>query len=206
MTDEQNSTNQPSPATATPVPAPVPAPDGAFVLPTTGIPQPQPAQPDAYDPAFVPAAPVENVGRGALLALVALPVGVAAWVLIWQLGFIASIVAFAIALLAVFLYRRGSGGVVGRAGAFTIVGIVAVTLVLAFFGGYASDLIPYYTEATGLSAVSAVTDPVFWDAYGAMMSDPSVSGAIARDAAMAFGFGALGCFGVLRAVFRKQAA
>ena len=51
----------------------------------------------------------ENVGRGVLFSLLAIPVGVAAAVLIWQLGFIASITSFAIAAGAAWLYTRGAG-------------------------------------------------------------------------------------------------
>ena len=53
--------------------------------------------------------PAEQVGRGIALALIALPLGVVVWVLLWSIGFVSSIVALGVALAALSLYRRGSG-------------------------------------------------------------------------------------------------
>jgi hypothetical protein len=41
--------------------------------------------------------PSENVQRGVIFALIALPVGVVAWDILWSFGFVASIVAFGVA-------------------------------------------------------------------------------------------------------------
>jgi hypothetical protein len=70
----------------------------------------------------------ENVLGGALLALLAIPVGVIALTLLWSIGFIASIVGFLVAFSAFWLYRRGSGGTISRVGAWTITAIVVFTL------------------------------------------------------------------------------
>ncbi|MES1169149.1 MAG: hypothetical protein ABUL47_00505, partial [Leifsonia sp.] len=64
--------------------------------------------------------PSENLQRGVIFALIALPAGVIAWDLLWSFGFIASIVSFGIAYLAARLYRFGSGGRISRSGAIAV--------------------------------------------------------------------------------------
>jgi hypothetical protein len=80
-----------------------------------------------------PQARVENVGGGALLALLAIPVGVVALALIYAIGFFSSIVGLLIAYCAVWLYKRGSGGAISRVGAWIVTAIVVVTLVLGIW-------------------------------------------------------------------------
>ena len=76
----------------------------------------------------------ENVGRGAPAALVTVPVGVIAWVIVWGFGFVASIVGFVVALLALRLYLWGAGRI-SRAGAAVVLLTTTVTLLVAFFAG-----------------------------------------------------------------------
>ncbi|MEO7016604.1 MAG: hypothetical protein ABI130_05820 [Leifsonia sp.] len=45
--------------------------------------------------------------RGIALSLLVMPVGVVLWVLIWNVGFIASIVSYGVAFAEVWLYRSG---------------------------------------------------------------------------------------------------
>jgi hypothetical protein len=113
-------------------------------------PQPEP---------LTPSLPPENTTRGVLLALVALPVGVLVWLLLWSVGFVASIVAIGIALAALFLYRRGSGGRIGTLGAATVTAITVVGIVAAFVGGsllHAADTAPIPTGDLVVSIVFAV--------------------------------------------------
>lgn len=159
--------------------------------------------PAEYSPDAAPQV-IENIGRGALLALLALPVGILAWVLLWQAGFIASIVGFGVAVAATFLYRMGSGGVISRVGAVIVIGVTALTLVLAFVAGLVSDVLPIYTDITGAGAVESLLQPAFWSGFSDIVSDPEIAGEIAKDAAIAFGLGALGCFSVLRGAFRPS--
>ncbi len=74
--------------------------------------------------------------RGTLLALLIIPAGIIAWVVLWQFGLIASIVALGIAIGALWLYRIGSGGRISRTGAIRVTIITVVTLLLAFLGGW----------------------------------------------------------------------
>jgi hypothetical protein len=83
------------------------------------------------------------------------------WVVIWSIGFVASIVAFGIAFAAVWLYRKGSGGLVTRAGAWVITIIVIATLLIAFWLGMVVDY------AGGPSHLSLLGNPVFWNYFRA---------------------------------------
>ncbi|HEY5230431.1 MAG TPA: hypothetical protein VIJ11_06035 [Galbitalea sp.] len=75
----------------------------------------------------------ENVLTGALFALLVLPVGVVVIVLLSSINFVASIAGYLIAFLAVLLYRRGSGGVISRVGAWTITAIVLATVLIGIW-------------------------------------------------------------------------
>ena len=77
--------------------------------------------------------------RGLALALLAIPAGVTAWVLLWQFGFIASVVAWGIAAGAAWLYRIGASQDVTKAAAPYIITIILLGVILAFLGGIVSD-------------------------------------------------------------------
>lgn len=133
--------------------------------------------------------------RGTLLALAIIPVGIIVWVLIWSLGFIASVVAFAIAIGAMYLYRLGAGRM-GRTGAIRVALITIVTLVLALIAGYAWDLASAFARVNDSSPLDALNFPNFWPVvFEAMFTDGLFS------TLLALGFGVLGCFSVLRAGF-----
>ena len=146
-----------------------------------------------------PEAP-ENVLRGFLFSLIVVPVGVVAWVLIWELGFVASVVAFGIAAATVWLYRRGSGGKVSPRGAIAIVAVVIGTLLLAFYSGLVWDYVLAVGKQVGLSPVDALTNPAFWPSFNADFG--SIVSANGTGLLFAFGFGAIGVFSTLRRVLR----
>ncbi|GEA89799.1 hypothetical protein [Cellulomonas cellasea] len=156
--------------------------------------------PSAPPVAPPPVAQPANVGRGALLALATIPVGIAAWVLLWGMGFIASIVAALVAFLAVRLYVLGAGRLT-RTGALVVLAITVVTLVLAFVGGIAWDAATAVGEETGTSAWGALTDPTFWSWFSSIL--PEVLPEYGTDIAWAAGFGALGSFTTLRGAFTQ---
>jgi hypothetical protein len=107
--------------------------------------------------------PAENRARGTLFALPIVPAGIVAWSLVSAVGFIAGWIAIAIALGALWLYRKGSGGRIGVNGAVRVSIITVVTLVLAFFAGLiASDLFgaPPQT-ADGDLVISIVLSAIF---------------------------------------------
>jgi len=150
------------------------------------------AEPPASTAAATPALPPENVVRGSLLALIVLPAGVVIFVLLWNLGFISALVGFGVAFGAFYLYRLGSGGRVSIPGAAVITGITVVTLVLAFLIAIASDV----ASIRG----SSIPQELFGPYLGAAL------GANGLNALITVGFGVLGCFAVLRNVFREAKA
>ena len=149
--------------------------------------------------------PAENVLRGTLLSLLVVPVGIVVWLIIWNIGFIASIVSFGVAMLAVVLYRVGAGGVIGRAGAVSITLVTLVTVTLAIFVGLVSDVANLVASELGMSPYDAVIQPGFWPLFQDIMF---VQGGISENGlqlAIAFGLGLLGCFSVLRSAFTATA-
>lgn len=143
--------------------------------------------------------PPENVRRGVIFALLALPAGVIAWDLLWSVGFIASIVAFGVAYLAARLYRLGSGGRVTRSGAIAIAVITIGTLIVAFISGFAIDIVGEYSRVTGASITESLLSPRFWSIVFTSMAAPQSLISLLLAAV----FGALGCFSILRNAFRQ---
>ncbi len=135
----------------------------------------------------------ENVVGGALLALLAIPVGVIALTLLWSIGFIASIVGFLVAFSAFWLYRRGSGGAISRTGAWTITAIVVFTLA---FGLWVAMVVGF---SGGLGQLGNIGAPDFWrqfnDHFGDIVNENLLS------VVLVFAFGALGAFRILGRAF-----
>lgn len=139
----------------------------------------------------VPQVP-EKVGRGLLFALGGVAVGVIATVLVWQMGFVASITSFLLAWLSGVLYTRGAGAP-PRKGAVPFLVLIVVGVLFAFFAAVFSDfyrwaseydLNPFSLMMVGLSM------PEFWKDNGFTLVIFLV-------------FGALGVFGVFRQLLRK---
>ncbi|MEN9620774.1 MAG: hypothetical protein RL499_967 [Actinomycetota bacterium] len=159
-----------------------------------------PETPDVPETAAV--SPVrENVLRGTLLALLAVPAGVALWLVIWNLGYLAAIVSFAVALGAAFLYRVGSGGTVSKVGASIVTGIVVVTVLLSFYAGLVSDYANVVASQLDISPFEAMGQPLFWSSFHAGL--PVVLEGNVINVGLALLFGVLGSFGVLRAAFQS---
>src|ERR1700709_1746382 len=106
----------------------------------------------------------ENVIGGAMLALLAIPVGVIALTLLWSIGFVASIVGFLVAFTAVWLYRRGSGGVISQVGAWLITALVVFPLA---FGLWVAMVVDY---AHGLGHLGNIGYGDFWAQFNADFS------------------------------------
>ncbi|HEX7834002.1 MAG TPA: hypothetical protein VF479_00875 [Pseudolysinimonas sp.] len=151
-----------------------------------------------------PSTPSENVPRGTLLALLIIPAGIIVWVIVWGLGFIASIVALGIAIGALWLYRLGSGGRISRAGAVRVTVITVVALLLAFWAGLVSDALPFYASQRNIDYISALTSGDFWSLFNHAVANNF--GEVAGQFAIALAFGALGCFSVLRTAFVQTRA
>lgn len=146
--------------------------------------------------------PSENVQRGVVFALIALPAGVVAWDILWSFGFVASIVAFGVAYLAVRLYRFGSGGRVSRTGAIAVAVVTIGTLIIAFISGFAVEVIGLYSQQFGTSIPETLVAPRFWSIVFSAMASPQALPSLLLAAL----FGALGCFGTLRSAFLQTRA
>ena len=135
----------------------------------------------------------ENVIGGALLALLALPVGVVILTLISSIGIVASIVGFLVAFAAVWLYRRGSGGAISRTGAWIVTGIVVLTLLL---GIWVSLVVAF---ARGLGHLANIGLPDFWPQFNQNLPDDINSNILFI--VLIIVFGALGAFRILGRAF-----
>jgi hypothetical protein len=148
-------------------------------------------------------APTENVVRGALLALIVIPVGVALWVAVESLGVVVGVVAFGISFGAYWLYQRGAGGVISRTGAWIVAAIVVVTLGLSIFFGMMADYAIGVGENYGLNPWDVFFSPVFWPNFthnfGALFSANVTFYLIAIVIAI------LGAFRTLQRAFRSTA-
>lgn len=166
-----------------------------------------PAEPfaAAAEPFAVQAEPLppENLVRGLLLSLLAVPAGILVFVLIWNLGFIASIVGFGVAFAAFFLYRLGSGGRVSMRGAVVIALVTIVTLVLAFIAAEVFTVAGEIAKVNDVSVTEVLASPELFGFVVNVLTSPEIAGALAGDAVMTLLFGAIGCFAVLRGAFRE---
>jgi hypothetical protein len=154
--------------------------------------------------ATTPSLPSENVQRGTLMALLIVPAGIIAWVVLWQFGLVASIVAFGVAIGALWLYRFGSGGRISRTGAVRVTIITIVTLLLSFLAGLVADVVPLYASQRNIDLVSALTSSEFWTFFNHALANNI--GNVAFPLILALGFGVLGCFSVLRSAFVQTRA
>lgn len=143
----------------------------------------------------------ENVVRGALFAAIAVPVGIVLWVIIWSIGIVSALVAFAVAAFAAWLYRKGSGGLVSKVGALVIAGIVLGTILLSFYFGLVSDYAKYAGEQLGLNPFAAVLDPLFWPNFNADFG--TLMNGNLLNLVFALALGTLGAFSVIRKAHRS---
>jgi hypothetical protein len=135
----------------------------------------------------------ENVIAGFLFALLAIPVGVVALTLLWSVGVVLGLVGFLVAFCAFWLYRRGSGGVISRVGAWTILAIVLFTLA---FGLWVAMVVDY---SHGVGHLDNLGNPTFWPQFNHDFPD-NVSNSV-LPIVLVFVFGAFGSFRVLGRAF-----
>ena len=155
-------------------------------------------------PASVPAP--EDVNRGTVVALLAIPVGIIVFVLIWSIGFIASAVTLGVAYLARFLYVLGSGGGISRLGAIRVAIITIVTVILSVVAGLISDVALGISQVTDLSPIEALTSSRFSEVFTAYLTEPELQYSPWPSVLIALAFGAIGCFSLLRATLRGSSA
>lgn len=145
----------------------------------------------------------ERVGRGLALALLVIPAGIVVWTIIWNLGFVASIVSWGVVAGAVFLYRVGSKARVTRGAYWGLIAIVAVTVVLSLLAGIFTDIV----KVVGIPLGDALTRADFWHVYADnIFSNGDMWGAYMPQVLMAVAFAALGCFMTFRRLSREARA
>ena len=161
-------------------------------------------------PAFAPAptltsplgiAPDERVARGLAVALLAVLAAGTLAVVVWNLGFVASITSALLAIGASVGYTRAAGAAPRRGLGPLVVLIVlgVVGTALAFVGWDASQ---YYSAHAAEAASAGVTRSSFvWQ----NVTDGQVLSSYAGDLAFYFVFAVLGTFGVVRRLLRQQA-
>ena len=182
-----------------------PAPEGA--QPPAGAAAPHDAAP-AYTPLDPFAAPqpfsqAERVGRGIALALLIIPAGVIVWTVLWNIGFIASIVTWGVAVGAVWLYRAGSKARVTRGAFWGIIAIVAVTIVLSLLAGIFADLVAVLKIPLGDALTDGRVWSLFWDN---LFTNGDMWQSYLPSVLLALLFAVLGCFTTLRRASRESRA
>jgi hypothetical protein len=138
-------------------------------------------------------APPENVGVGASLALLTIPIGVVIVVAIVSIGVFASIAGYVLALLGVWLYRRGSGGTISRTGAWIVTGTVVASILV---GMWASMVVSF---AHGLAHLGNIGLAQFWPQFG--QDFPALLSEDALVLVLVLAFGVIGSFRTLRRAF-----
>lgn len=157
--------------------------------------------PDAMSTTVPSATPPALLVRGVALSLLVIPLGAAAWLILWNMGFIASIVSFGIAAGAVALYRGGSKHPVNRTAFWALIIVILVAVVVSFFVGVAADIAKFLEMDAGTAVVSGE----FWDTYWINIFDnPDMWDSYGNDILMSLLFTGLGCFTVLRRAARES--
>ncbi|MDI2036554.1 hypothetical protein [Paenarthrobacter nitroguajacolicus] len=157
--------------------------------------------PSAYG-APIPATPREDVGRGTIFALAALPIGVILWMVIWGFGWMSSLVTFAAAVMAAKFYVAGAGSL-SRKGVWVVAAVTTATALLSFVGGVWLDAVQYL----GREPLAMVLDSEPWSLIGnGLAYNPDFVGFYMKDFLLALLFGALGCFFTLRQLFAATKA
>jgi hypothetical protein len=140
--------------------------------------------------------------KGLLLAILAIPVGIVLWVILWNFGFIASLVSFAIAWLAVYLYKLGSKHDVSRRAAPYLLTIILVGVVLAFLSGIALDALKAYIQDTDLSELDALFSADYWSFFFEnIFTNGELWSTYAVNLVISLVFGILGCFSIIKSLF-----
>ncbi len=113
-------------------------------------------------PAASPAIPAaeENVQRGTIFALAAIPISIAAFALIGGLtGFITGILAIVVPYITAYLYSKGAGAPLSRRGWAPFIGVAGAAVVLGTFSGVVGGVYSAYQAVGGSGGLFA---SAFW--------------------------------------------
>jgi hypothetical protein len=173
-------------------------PGQSYPAPTEAAPVPQATFPgvptDLGAPAVtVPEAP-ERVGRGLLFASLGVLAGVVLTVVIWRLGFVASLTSLLLAVGAGWLYVKGAGAP-PRKGLVPLLLLIVAGVVVALLVAVASDIWVAYLNAFPDADTTELVQAVqFYLFDGETWSDSGV----VRSVIMFVLFAALGMFSIVR--------
>ncbi len=97
-----------------------------------------------------PAQPIENVGRGATFALLAIPAAIIIFAVVGgMLGLVSGFAAIAIPYIAQWLYTKGAGAPLGKAGWAPFVGIASLAVFIGTFVGIIGGFYHSFTRVGG---------------------------------------------------------
>jgi hypothetical protein len=144
---------------------------------------------------------VEIVPRGILWSLAAIPLGMAVAVVIWKLGFVASISSFVVAGVGAYLYTKGARTPPKR-GLAPLIGVIVVGVVLSFLAIVVADMVEYYDTPDG-QALGYPSAPAF---VRTNLFNGDLLATYGSDLVMFALFAVLGIFGTLRRLMRGRTA
>ncbi len=142
--------------------------------------------------------------KGLMFALAVIPLGVLAWLFLWQYGFIASVVAWGIASGAIWLYQYGSEVEVTRTTMPWLLSIIFLGILAAFLSGIISDLWSGYT--TDLGGEQGFLSGEFWTLVWYNITYPDFISHYVPDLLISLAFAALGAGGIVYEIFKETPA
>lgn len=139
--------------------------------------------------------------KGLLVAGLAIPAGIIAWDILWNFGFIASIVSYGIAWAAIKLYTKGSSSAPDKEVAKILLGIIILGVTLSFLSGMAMDAQLSYSDQMHVSAIQAYTRGDFWIFYLTNLSYTDIWSQYVGDILVSLVFATLGSYGIVKDLF-----
>lgn len=127
--------------------------------------------------------------KGLALASLVIPIGIVLWVVLWNMGFMASLVAFVIAYGAVWLYKTQTNGEITKPAAVALLGLIVLGVFLSFVSGMIADgWSAYSSEISNPALLSAD----FWQFIVGNLSDGAIWQAYSSDLIIAIVFALIG--------------
>lgn len=136
--------------------------------------------------------------KGLTIAALSIPLGIVAWDILWNGGFIASIVAFGIAWLAVKLFTKTTGFQPDVKAAKALIAIIVAGVVLGFLSGIVMDINKFFIQDTNIGAFQALGMGDFWmTVWTNLTQNGKMWGGYAFDIIISVVFAFLGCRSII---------
>lgn len=114
-------------------------------------------------------APTENVPRGILLSLLAIPLSIALFALVGGLlGGVSGIVAVVVPAVAAWLYAKGSGAALSRRSLVPVIVVSIVGIIVGMLVGIVATALKTFTAVGGDGGLS---NPAFWTTVRNLFGD-----------------------------------